>query len=92
MGAPCARGEAWAKLVMTRCAAAVAVGEGGRGELGELESAGYAIGASPWQSAHSSVELCPGQVRESGRAGRNAHLGISKGKRRGERRATDRDG
>ncbi len=81
MGPPCARSEAWTKLVMTRCAVAVAAREGGGGVLGELESAGCAIGASPWQSAHSSVELRPGQVRESGRAGRDAHLGISKGKR-----------
>ncbi len=81
MGAPCARGGVWTKLVMTRCAATVAVKEGGRGALGELESAGCAIGASPWQSAHSSVELRPGQVRESGRAGRDAHLRINKGKR-----------
>jgi hypothetical protein len=48
--------------VMTGYAAAVVEGEGGTGALGERESGGCAIGADPWQSAHSSVGLRSGQV------------------------------
>jgi hypothetical protein len=61
--APCARGGAQRKPVMTRYAATAVVGEGGRGALGERESGGCAIGADPWLSAHSSAELRSGLVR-----------------------------
>lgn len=61
--APCVRGEAQRKPVMTHYAAAVVAGEGGTGALGEWENGVCAIGADPWQFAHSSVELRSGQVR-----------------------------
>lgn len=62
--APCARDEAERKPVMTRYAAAVVVAaEEGTDALGERESGGCAIGADPWQFAHSSVGLRSGQVR-----------------------------
>jgi len=64
LSAPCERGEAVRKLVMmTRYAAAVLAGEGGTGAPGERESGGYAIGADPWQSVHSSVGLRSGPIR-----------------------------
>jgi len=87
--APCARGEAQRKPVMTRSAATVAAGEGDIGALGERESGVCAIGAAPWQSGHSSVGLGSGQARGSGRAGRYPHLRI---RERGKRKATDQDG
>lgn len=49
---------------MTRSVAVVLAGEGGTGGLGERESGECAIGADPWQSAHSSVGSCSGQGHE----------------------------
>lgn len=63
--AACARGEVERMLAMTRNAAVVVAGEGGRGGLGERESGGCAIGGDPWQSAHSLVGLRLGRVRAS---------------------------
>lgn len=57
LSVPCARSEVPRKPVMTRYAAAVAAGEGDIDALGERESGGCAIGADPWQSAHSSAGL-----------------------------------
>lgn len=50
----------------TRYAAAVVAREGGTGALGGRESGGCAIGADPWQSAHSSVGLRSGQGQVRG--------------------------
>jgi hypothetical protein len=60
--APCAGGGVERKPVMTRYAAAMIVREGGTGALGERESGVCAIGADPWQSAHSSVGSRSDQV------------------------------
>ena len=60
LGAPFGGGEAWRMLVMTRTAAVVAAAKEGTGVRGERESEGYAIGASPWQSARSSGGSRPG--------------------------------
>jgi hypothetical protein len=93
LGAPCARGAARRTWVMTRSAEAVAAGEVGTSARGELESGGYAIGASPSQSVRSSVGLPPGQVRGSDRAKGCPHVEIRKKVREGgKQRATDQDG
>jgi hypothetical protein len=68
---------------MTRSAAAVAAGKGGTSAQGELESGGCAIRAGPWQSAHSSAGLPPGQVRGCGRAEGRPDVRIRKGERGG---------
>jgi hypothetical protein len=69
LSGPCPRGEAQRKQVTTRYAAAVVAREGGTGALGGRESGGCAIGADPWQSAHSSVGLRSGQGQVRGWGG-----------------------
>lgn len=67
--AVCAPDEVERRLAMTRYVAVVLAEQGDTGGLGERGSGGCAIGADPSQSAHSSVELRPGQVRVRGRSG-----------------------